>query len=218
MAPEGVTAGDPYGIEDEEQLRALFGERHPLAVRKQLRIVDNHGRDFIARSPFVCMATQGLDGKGDVSPRGDPPGFTLVLDDKTLAIPDRPGNNRLDSLTNILANPSIGLLFLIPGYDDTYRVNGRARLTCDPALLARMEVNGRQPKLAILVTVEETFLHCAKAFRRSKLWDPAARQDRKEMPSLARMILDQANELPQDEAEMQAIDKDLEEEYKTKLY
>jgi len=218
MAPEDLGTKDPYAIEDETALRQLFGERNPLAIKKELRQVDVYGRDFIARSPFVCLATQGVDGKADVSPRGDPPGFVKVLDERTLAIPDRPGNNRLDSLTNLLGNPSVGLLFLIPGYEDTYRVNGKARLTRDPALLESMEVNGRQPKLAILVQVEEAFLHCAKAFRRSKLWDPATQQDRKEMPSLARMILDQVNERPKDEAAMDKIDQDLEEAYKKSLY
>ncbi|GAB5468702.1 MAG: pyridoxamine 5'-phosphate oxidase family protein [Rhodospirillales bacterium] len=218
MTPEDHGSQESYAIEDEAQLRALFGERHPLAIKKQLDVIDRHGRDFLARSPFVCLSTQGADGRADVSPRGDPAGFVKVLDERTLAIPDRPGNNRLDSLTNILANPSVGLLFLIPGYDDTYRVNGRARLTRDPALLAEMEVNGRQPKLAIVIAVEETFLHCAKAFRRSKLWDPDARRDRKEMPSLARIILDQVNERPAEEAEMQKIDRELEEDYKKSLY
>ncbi|MEO1194404.1 MAG: pyridoxamine 5'-phosphate oxidase family protein [Pseudomonadota bacterium] len=199
-------------------MRALFGETHPLAIKKELRGIDRYARDFIARSPFLCLATHNAEGKADVSPRGDPPGFVQVLDEKTLAIPDRPGNNRLDSLSNIIANPMVGLLFLIPGYDDTYRINGTARLTRDPELLAKMEVNGREPKVAILVTVEEAFLHCAKAFRRSKLWDPNARQDRKEMPSLARMILDQVNERPEKEEEMQAIDRELEEDYKKSLY
>lgn len=218
MAPEDLGRADPYAVEDEAELRALFGERHPLAVKKQLPRIDSYGRDFIARSPFVCLATQSPEGKADVSPRGDPPGFVKVLDERTLAIPDRPGNNRLDSLTNILANPAVGLLFLVPGFEDTYRVNGRARLTRDPALLAEMEVNGRQPKLAILLEVEEAFLHCAKAFRRSRLWDPASQRDRKEMPSLARMVLDQVNERPADEAAMRQIDEDLEESYRKSLY
>ncbi len=217
MAPDGMKSGDPYAIEEEAQLRALFGERNPLAVKKELRHIDRFGREYIARSPFLCLATQGADGRGDVTPRGDPPGFVQVLDDKTLAIPDRPGNNRLDSLSNILANPSVGLLFLVPGFEDTYRVNGKARLTRDPALLERMEVNGRQPKLAIVVTVEEAYLHCAKAFRRSKLWDPTQQQDRKELPSLARIIIQQAEERRSEE-ELRELDVNLEEAYKKRLY
>jgi len=210
-------ASDPYAIDDEEGLRALHSPTHPLAVQKAIASLDRHCKDFIARSPFLTLGTQGPDGRADVSPRGDPPGFVTVIDDKTIAIPDRPGNNRLDSLSNILANPSVGLLFLIPGYDDTLRVNGKARLTRDPALLAAMTVDNRQPKLAIVVEVDEAFLHCAKAFRRSKLWDPAARQDRKEMPSLARMILDQTVGAPPKE-EMEKIDAELEEDYKKSLY
>ena len=154
----------------------------------------------------------------DVSPRGDPCGFVHVIDNKTLAIPDRPGNNRLDTLENILANPSVGLLFLVPGFDDTLRVNGQARLSSDPHLLAAMAVNGRMPKLAIVVEVAEVFLHCAKAFRRSGLWDPEARQDRREMPSLVKMILDQTTGAPSDPAEQARLDDGLEQEYRGSMY
>jgi len=140
-----------------------------------------------------------------------------VLDEKTLAIPDRPGNNRLDSLTNILANSSVGLLFLIPGYDETLRINGEASLVTDPALLESMVVNNKTPKLAIVVRVTEVFLHCAKALRRSKLWDPDQFQERKEMPSLSKIILDQTTGAPDDD-EMRKIDADLEDEYKKTMY
>ncbi len=217
MVPDEAKQADPFAIEDEAHLRSFFGQKHPLAVRKVQTRIDRHGRDYIARSPFLCLATTGPDGGSDVTPRGDPCGFVKVLDDKHIAIPDRPGNNRLDSLTNILANPAVGVLFLIPGFDDTYRVNGRARITHDPALLEEMAVNGRQPKVAIMVDVEEAFLHCAKAFKRSKLWDPDSIRDRKEMPSLARMILEQVNEKHK-EKDLREIDQALEEEYKTQLY
>ncbi len=217
MAPDESKSADPYAIEDEAALRSRFGAKHPLAVQKVHNRIDRHGRDFIARAPFLCMATVGGDGGCDATPRGDPPGFVKVLDDRTLAIPDRPGNNRLDSLSNLLANSSVGLLFMIPGFDDTYRVNGKARITCDPQILASMEVNGREPKVAIVVDVEETFLHCAKAFRRSKLWDPESHQDRKEMPSLARIILDQVGERKSEE-ELKEQDRELEEDYKKSLY
>lgn len=152
------------------------------------------------------------------APRGDPVGFVKILDERTLAIPDRPGNNRLDSLVNILANPNVGLLFIIPGFDDTLRVNGQASLTTDPDLLQSMSVNDRAPKLAIVVEVNEVFLHCAKAFRRSHLWDPGHFQDRSEMPSLVKIILDQTTGAPSDENEMRKIDADLEDAYKRTLY
>ena len=159
-----------------------------------------------------------MDGKADVSPRGDPVGFVKILDQHNLAIPDRPGNNRLDSLVNILANPSVGLLFIIPGFDDTLRVNGRASLVNDPEILKSMSVNDRIPTLAILVRVSEVFMHCAKAFRRSQLWNPDHFQDRDEMPSLSKIILDQTTGAPSDDDEMRKIDEDLEDEYKKTLY
>uniref|UniRef100_UPI0035125551 MSMEG_1061 family FMN-dependent PPOX-type flavoprotein n=1 Tax=Roseibium sp. TaxID=1936156 RepID=UPI0035125551 len=143
--------------------------------------------------------------------------FVKVLDPQTLAIPDRPGNNRLDSLANIVANPNVGLLFLVPGYDETLRVSGRATLVTDPDLLQTMSVKDRAPKLAIVVKVSEVFLHCAKAFRRSHLWDPEHQQDRSEMPSLSKIILDQTTGAP-DEKEMQKLDAALEETYRKTLY
>ena len=149
---------------------------------------------------------------------GDPAGFVRILDEKTLAIPDRPGNNRLDSLTNILANPSVGILFIVPGYDDTLRVNGTASLHTDPELLESMSINGRLPRLAIVVRVKEVFMHCAKAFRRSHLWDPDHFQDRGSMPSLAKIILDQTSGAPEDEHEMRKIDEALEEQYEKTMY
>ena len=209
---------DPHAIADEASLRALFGATHEIATLKCLDALDVHARAFVARSPFLCLSTQDPSGRADVSPRGDPPGFVRVLDERTLAIPDRPGNNRLDSLSNILANPSVGLLFVIPGFDETLRVNGRARLSVAPELLEPMSVNGRRPKLAIVVDVNEVFLHCAKAFRRSRLWDPDARQERREMPSLSRMVLDQTTGAPRDPDEMARIDVDLEAEYRDSMY
>lgn len=207
-----------FAIQDETALRALFPETHELAVKKVLGALDPHACDFISRSPFLCLGTQDLDGRADVSPRGDHAGFVRILDRNTLAIPDRPGNNRLDSLSNIVANPSVGLLFIIPGYDDTLRVNGRATIVNDPELLESMSVNGRAPKIAIVVKVSETFLHCAKAFRRSHLWDPEHHQDRTEMPSLVKMILDQTTGAPDDEDEMRKLDEGLEEDYRKSLY
>ena len=145
-------------------------------------------------------------------------GLSRFFDRHTLAIPDRPGNNRLDSLVNILSNPSVGLLFIIPGFDDTLRVNGQASLVNDPEILEGMSVGDRVPKLAIVVRVIEVFMHCAKAFRRSQLWNPDHFQDRSEMPSLSKIILDQTTGAPSDDGEMRQIDDDLEEEYKKTLY
>ncbi len=205
-------------LHDEAALRALYPATHTLAALKSLGILDPHAREFIRRSPFLTIGTQNSDGRADVSPRGDPAGFVQVLDDRTLAIPDRPGNNRLDTLSNILANPNVGLLFLVPGFDDTLRINGTAALSTDPQLLQGMAINDRVPTLAIVVTVSEVFLHCAKAFRRSRLWDPEARQDRKEMPTLLKMILDQTTGAPSDPAEMHRIDEGLEADYKSSMY
>lgn len=206
-----------HWIADEAALRALFPATHDLAIRKSRTRLDPHARAFIARSPFLTIGTQGVGGRADVSPRGDPAGFVHVLDDRTIAIPDRPGNNRLDTLANIVANPQVGLLFLVPGFDDTLRINGTARVSRDPALLAQMAVNGRMPVVAIVVQVAEVFLHCAKAFRRSKLWDPAAHRDRSEMPSLIKMILDQTTGAP-DAEEMRRRDEGLEESYRKSMY
>ena len=209
---------DPaFVISDEQQLRSLFPATHDLAIQKAHTSLGVHAREFIRRSPFLCIGTQNRDGQADVSPRGDPPGFVQILDDKTLAIPDRPGNNRLDSLSNIVANPTVGLLFIIPGFDDTLRINGQATLVTDPALLAGMSVNNKTPNIAIVVRISEVFMHCAKAFRRSRLWDPASLQKRSEMPSLIKIILDETSGAPDDEA-MEKIDSDLEESYKQTMY
>lgn len=205
-------------VKDEEDLRSMFPATHPLAVKKCQNHLDKHAIDFVARSPFLCIGTQTPDGLADVSPRGDPCGFVKVLDDKTLLIPDRPGNNRLDTQSNILANPAVGLLFMIPGFDDTMRVNGTAKISRDPDLLALLAVNDRMPTVAIVVTVKEVFIHCAKAFRRAKLWDPGQRQERSEMPSLLKIILDQTTGAPDDPEEMIKIDAGLEVSYQNSMY
>lgn len=205
-------------VKDEEDLRSMFPATHPLAVKKCQNHLDKHAIDFVARSPFLCIGTQTPDGLADVSPRGDPCGFVKVLDDKTLLIPDRPGNNRLDTQSNILANPAVGLLFMIPGFDDTMRVNGTAKISRDPDLLALLAVNDRMPTVAIVVTIKEVFIHCAKAFRRAKLWDPGQRQDRSQMPSLLKIILDQTTGAPDDPEEMIKIDAGLEVSYQNSMY
>ena len=211
-------ANPEHIIADEDALRALFPPVHTLAKLKCLDHLDRHARDFIARAPFLCIGTQGADGTADVSPRGDPAGFVAVLDDHTLAIPDRPGNNRLDTLSNIIANPNVGLLFMIPGFDDTLRVNGQANLVTDPDLLHRLSMHDRAPRLAIVLRVQEVFLHCAKAFRRSRLWDPAALQDRAEMPSLMQIIHEQTGGAPDPAVDTRKMDEDLEKGYKDSMY
>lgn len=176
-----------------ERLREIISEPKPgsVVLRKQISSLDQHCRTFISKSPFLTLATANAAGQCDVSPRGDGPGFVLVIDDKTLAIPDRPGNRRLDSMENILENPHVGLLFMIPGTDETLRVNGSAAISEDEELLANMEMQGKAPTLAIIVTVEEVFFHCARAFKRSKLWEPDSWIDRSEIPTLGRILADQ---------------------------
>ncbi len=205
-------------VKDEVDLRSHFAETHPIAVQKCLDHLDPHAKEFIGRAPFLCIGTQTKKGTADVSPRGDPAGFVQVLDDKTLMIPDRPGNNRLDTLSNIISNPVVGLLFMVPGFDETMRINGSAQLTRDPALLEQMSVHDRVPKMAIVVHIHEVFIHCAKAFRRAKLWDPTQHQDRNEMPSLIKIVLDQTTGAPEDSAELDKLDQGLEQSYRTTLY
>jgi PPOX class probable FMN-dependent enzyme len=184
-------AAEPGVVTTPTELREILGYPTERAVQKQLAALDKHCRAFIARSPFVVLSTSNARGGCDASPKGDRPGFVLVQDEHTLVIPDRPGNRRADSLLNILDNPHVGLLFLIPGMGETLRVNGTASLVQDPALLEQLAVDGKRPQLAIVVKVEECFLHCAKALIRSQLWDPEGFMPRCEMPSLAQMIQDQ---------------------------
>lgn len=187
-APSG--AHSP-GIDSPEALRALYGEPSERALRKELRFLDRHCQSFIALSPFVVLATVGGDGRLDCSPRGDGPGFVQVLDERTLLIPDRRGNNRVDSLSNIVEHPRIGLLFMVPGMNETLRVNGRATITRSRRRLEPLAVNGRVPRAGVLVEVEEAFLQCAKALVRSRLWEPESRIDRRRFPSMGRMLSDQ---------------------------
>jgi PPOX class probable FMN-dependent enzyme len=197
------------------ELRELVGEPNELVKRKQRPTLDRHCRDFIARSPFLLLGTANRAGECDVSPKGDAPGFVLTLDESTLVIPDRPGNRRIDSLRNIVENPRVGLLFMIPGVEETLRVNGLARIVRDEEILERTAFRGRRPLLAIAVEVEEAFLHCAKAFKRSGLWDPAGQLDRRELPSMAQMLVDQIKpaDLTVDE-----LDARIQEGYATRMY
>lgn len=170
-------------IETEAALRELIGEPTEIVCSKVSPRLNALTRQFIERSPFVCLATSDDRGTCDASPRGDPRGFVRILDDATLLVPERPGNRLADSLRNILQNPHVGLLFVIPGVTDTFRVNGRATLTTDAALLAPCEVEGKTPKLGILVDIDVAYTQCSKAFLRSQLWDPAGFMDRAELPT-----------------------------------
>jgi uncharacterized protein len=205
-------------IETEETLRSKFSAVHPLAVTKSRPALDKYSRQFISLSPFLVISTANADGKADLSPRGDPPGFVRIIDDHTILIPDRPGNNRLDTMANIVANPNVGCLFFIPGFEDTLRLNGQARITEDADLLQQCTVNGKAPKVGILIAIDEVFLHCAKALKRSKLWDGEYRQDRAQMPSIARIIMDQTCETGVDETAAANADASVEGDYKTGLY
>lgn len=176
-----------------DQLRALYATPRERSLRKVMPALDTHCRSLIALSPLVMVGSFGADGRADVTPRGDAPGFVEVADAGTLLIPDRPGNNRLDTLSNLIANPAIGLLFLVPGIDETLRVNGTAEIRDDAELLARFEVDGKQPVTVLKVAVQEAYLHCAKAFMRSRAWDPASNVPRSSLPSMGEMLRDQLN-------------------------
>lgn len=194
-------------------LDRLYKAPHPLTVKKCLDHVEKHGARFIARSPFCVVASSGPDGSMDVSPRGGTPGFVHVADPTTLLMPDRPGNNRLDTLRNLVAGSGrIGLMFMIPGIDDIYRINGRASLTDDADMRAGFVEFGKTPSLLVRITVEEAFLHCPKAIMRGGLWDAATWADRSEIPSVAEMVSDQLG-LGKPTASNEAII----ESYKTQL-
>jgi PPOX class probable FMN-dependent enzyme len=205
---------------DVNGLRKIYPPAQGLAVAKTRDRLDRHSRAFIERSPFLCIATADAQGNADVSPRGDPKGFVQILDDRTLLIPDRPGNNRLDTMENIAANPNVALIFFVPGFDETLRVNGQARIVGDPALLEPAAIQGRTPKSGIEVKVREVFLHCAKALKRSHLWDSTQREDRAALPTLAQMVLEQTSPAnkPPSVADIAAGDAHIEQDYQQNLY
>ena len=199
-------------IDDAEQLRAAYGTPNERAVKKQLSRLDKHCRDFIARSPFVVIASADPAGRCDASPKGDAPGFVRVIDDATLLIPDRLGNNRVDTLGNLVERPGIGVIFFVPGINETLRVNGRAKITTDPELLEPLAVNGKIPRSGILISAEEVYFHCGKALIRSDLWNPEKHVPRGEWPSLGRIIAEQIGTDPVEGERMTA------ESYRTRLY
>ncbi|WP_144148921.1 pyridoxamine 5'-phosphate oxidase family protein [Paraburkholderia sp. BCC1884] len=165
-----------------DQLETLYGQPHERAIRKEIPYINEDYRAFIEIAPFVVLATSGPEGL-DCSPRGDTPGFVRVVDQRTLALPDRPGNNRLDSLRNIIVDPRLALLFVIPGVGESLRVNGRGRITTDPQWLDSFAVEGKLPRTVLLIDVDSVYFHCSKALVRSKLWDPAHHVERSRLPS-----------------------------------
>ena len=200
-------------ITTQSELREFFGEPSKVARKKQQSKLDKHCRHFIALSPFLVLASSGADGSADASPKGDPAGFVAVLDDHTLLIPDRPGNKRVDTMQNLLANPHVGMVFFVPGMNETLRVNGRAEITTDEALLAPLAVNGRVPRSGLLVHVEEAYLHCAKALVRSQLWNADNHIDRKSFPTAGQIYADQVEGLDPEE-----VQRGYEERTRTGLY
>lgn len=204
---------EEHRITDVATLERLYGAPSGAAVEKELDYLHPHYRQLIEASPFVVLATAGPDGL-DTSPRGDPKGFVVVEDEKTVLIPDRRGNNRVDSLRNIIGNPHVALLFLIPGVGETLRVNGRAIIATEPALLERFAMDGRLPRSVIVVRVDTVFFQCSRAIWRSKLWDPAQRIERESLPSLGTIVSD----ISQARIEAASYDDGLYERLKANLY
>ena len=200
-------------ITDATTLRAHFGPVSALAENKQLDYLDRHCRAFIALSPFLVLATTDGQGGVDASPRGDAPGFVKIIDQNTLLLPDRPGNRRVDSLRNIVAHPGVGLLFFVPGIEETVRINGNGRVITDADLLAQVPAENKIPATGVLITVTEAFYQCAKALIRSKLWDPTTKIDRKTFPSLGQIIADQVKGI-----DAKTADTNIADSYRTRLY
>ena len=210
-----TTASFTDVITEESELREIFGWPTERALNKQLDRLDQHCRAIIAKSPFLLLGTSDVSGRCDVSPKGDYPGFVRVLDNTTVAIPDLPGNNRLDTLTNMMVNPQVGLIFMIPGMNETLRINGTVRLVRDADLLESMAYQGKLPKLAIVVDVEEVFTHCPKAFLRSKLWSEDYRIDRSELPSFAEILRDHVGIV---ECDVDQLQRELDHKAETTLH
>ena len=182
-------AAATHEIVDVDGLRQVYSQPNEKVWRKALRGLDEQSRNFIALSPFVCVGTSGPEG-ANVSPRGDAPGFVRVLDDRTLALPDQPGNNRIESMISLVSNPQIGLLFLVPGLQETLRIKGHARICRDATLLARCAGTGKPPICVLLITIDEAFLHCPKALNRSRLWQDDYRVDRADLATPGKMTAD----------------------------
>ena len=201
-------------VTTRERLREIIGEPSHRIANKVIDHIDEICRRFIAASPYILIATKGADGLLDVSPKGDPAGFVRVLDKKTLVVPDRLGNKRIDSFENLLVNPQVGMIFLIPGCNDTLRVSGTGRIARDMALQEELSVNGKAPSLVLAVTVEEAFMHCAKSMARSGIWKPDAWPDTSDVPSLAEAMVAHGK-LAETKAEMQSM---IDEDYEERMY
>lgn len=208
------TFAPDHQVTDSARIREILGEPKPRVKAKVTDHIDETARRFIAASSFAVLSTRRADGGVDVTPRGDPAGFALVLDSRTIALPERPGNRRADALFNILEDPAVGLLFLIPGHSDTLRVSGRATIVEDPDLAARMEVRGHEPDLIVKVEVERVLSHCPKAFIRAGMWDPDAWPDTSDVPTLGEMMKSHGRlETPLDE-----LSEAIAHDRKTRLY
>ena len=194
-------------------LRDVYREPRPRASQKVLDHLDVHCRRFIEMSPFCVLSSTGVDGRADASPRGDPPGFVKVLDEQTLLIPDRPGNNQVDTMQNILNHPVVGLLFFVPGMNETLRVCGSAEITTDEEILKPLSVGSKAPPSGLKVTIKDAFLHCGRALIRSRLWDPEAQIDRSDYPTYGQVLADQIAG-----AEARTIDAEEDEANRNQLY
>lgn len=179
-------------ITTEEELRAILGHPNEIVTRKTINHIDENCRSFIEKSPFINIASADLNGNLDVSPKGDPPGFVKILSEKLLAIPDRPGNKKADTFSNIIQNPNVGVIFLIPGIKETLRVNGKAKIVTDQKVLDLLICDGKRPSFAIIVEVKEAFMHCAKCMIRSKLWANIDEAPKRTVPTLAKAMVDHA--------------------------
>ena len=196
-----------------EALEAIYGEPLPQSLVKEIDYISDHYRSFIEKSPFMVLASVAEEGL-DCSPRGDPAGFVRVVDEKTVMIPDRRGNNRIDTLRNIVRDPRVSLLFLIPGVGETLRINGRAEISVDPELCASFDMNGKTPRSVIIVTADRVYFQCQKALARSRLWDPDAQVERKELPTAGKIL----QSLSRDEFDGEAYDRNYPERLKKTIY
>lgn len=201
-------------INSEHELRELMGYPSEIVTRKTINYIDEHCKSFIENSPFITIATANRNGDLDVSPKGDPAGFVKILSTTMLAIPDRPGNKKADTLTNIIQNPKIGLIFLIPGINETLRVNGDAKIVTDKSVLDILACNGKPPALAIIVTVKEAFMHCAKCMIRSNLWHKTDEIKARPVPTLAKALVDHGKL----DIAVQQLDDMIKDDEKTNLY
>jgi uncharacterized protein len=201
-------------ITTEKELREILGHPSEIVTRKTINYIDEHCANFIENSPFITIATSNLDGNFDVSPKGDPPGFVKILNNKMLAIPDRPGNSKADTFTNILQNPNVGLIFLIPGIKETLRVNGEAKIVTDKKVLELLSCKGKLPSFAIIVNVKEAFMHCAKCIIRSNLWMNVDDTQVRSVASLAKSLVDHGKL----EITYQELDDMIKNDEKTNLY